>query len=553
MGVVDSAGKDRLILNGMYLNLFLEALPFRYEKLRDILAFTKHGSYMASWDLKSGYFHVPIHPAYWKYFGFRIGGVIFYFKVLPFGFAQACYVFTKVMQEPVFELRKRGIPLSSYIDDAYTAADTFCRCARQSSLSAIFMGALGVFRGLPKCNLTPEQLLKWLGFLIDTQEKLFKVGPAKLEKLKAALADLMSNPSTSARGLARIAGRIISTGPAIAPAALYRRSLFQAMKGSITWDQIFPTSELVKETAQFWLLNLERFNGRRWWPRPVSIKVKVDASGVGFGGILTEGGRELPFKGTFSESQAEGSSTARETRGYAAALVVAAQEFPSELHEASVLLKGDNQGAISALNQFRSPVSEINEVLKGVFELCAEFKADVIGRWIPRENLTEADALSREPDPNDWGISKEIYEEACSIAGVSPVVDLFASDVHHTTSQFVSHFFTPGCCAVDAIRLDWSGLIPKGQVAWVFPPSKYVSTAISLAERYKIEMLLCLSIRQGSNEMIQIRQLREAKVSQILAVPKKASSCTPSGRVPSNSLNPAFLELGIMHIAWTDK
>jgi hypothetical protein len=123
-----------------------------YEKLRDVLAFTKNGSYMASWDLKSDYFHVPLHLAYWKYFAFKIGSVVFYFKVLPFGFAQACYVFTRVMQEPVFELRKRGIPLPSYIDDAYTA-ETFCRCARQSSLSAIFMGALGAFLGLPKCHL----------------------------------------------------------------------------------------------------------------------------------------------------------------------------------------------------------------------------------------------------------------------------------------------------------------------------------------------------------------------------------------------------------------
>jgi hypothetical protein len=63
MGVVDLAGKDRLICNMRYPNLFLEALPFRYERLMDILAFTKKGSFMATWDLKSGYYHVPIHPA----------------------------------------------------------------------------------------------------------------------------------------------------------------------------------------------------------------------------------------------------------------------------------------------------------------------------------------------------------------------------------------------------------------------------------------------------------------------------------------------------------
>jgi hypothetical protein len=251
MGIADSAGKDRLICNARYPNLFLEALPFRYEKLRDLLAFTKHGSFLATWDLKFGYFHVPIHPDYRKYFCFKIGGIVFYFKVLCFGFAQACYVFTKVMQEPIFELRKRGIPISSYIDDALTAARTFHRCARQSALSALFMGALGAFLGLPKCVLTPEQILKWLGFMIDTCKETFTVDESKLEKIKAVLRETIRQPETTPRTLARVAGKIISTSPAIMPAALFSRSLFQAMKGRSSWNMIFPTPENVKETAEF--------------------------------------------------------------------------------------------------------------------------------------------------------------------------------------------------------------------------------------------------------------------------------------------------------------
>jgi hypothetical protein len=91
-------------------------------------------------------------------------------------------------------------------------------------------------------------------------------------------------------------------------------------------------------------------------------------------------------------------------RGYAAGLAVAAQQFPQVLSEAAILIEGDNQGGIAALNSFRSPVAEINEVLKGIFEICAELRADVIGKWIPRGELTEADALSREPDATDWGL-----------------------------------------------------------------------------------------------------------------------------------------------------
>jgi hypothetical protein len=550
MGIADSAGKDKLICNAKYPNLFLEALPFRYEKLQDLLAFTKHGSFLATWDLKSGYFHVPIHPAYWKYFCFKIGGIVFYFKVLCFGFAQACYVFTKVMQEPIFELRKRGIPISSYIDDALTAARTFHRCARQSALYALFMGALGAYLGLPKCVLTPEQLLKWLGFMIDTCEESFTVGESKLDKIKAVLREVVREPDTTPRTLARVAGKIISTSPAIMPAALFSRSLFQAMTGHSSWDTIFPTPEVVKETAEFWLANIDRLNGRKWWPKSTALRVAVDASGVGYGGHITSDGQTVPFVGTFTPEQATSSSTAREVWGYAAALQAAAQRFPQALRGAAILIEGDNQGAISALNHLRSPVTEINEILKGVFNLCAQFKADVIGRWIPREQLTEADALSREPDSTDWGIAEEIFRSACARFECYPSLDMFASDAHHTVRKFVSQFFSPGCAAVDALRLNWADVIEAGESIWVFPPHQCVSTALSLIERYKVDALICMPVKVGSNELIQLTQLDRAKVSKPFFVPRQSNSCFFSARVPQNSPNPAFLELGIIHISW---
>jgi hypothetical protein len=199
LGVAESAGKLRLICNARYINLFLESLPFRYERLRDILTFMEEGSFMATWDLKAGYFHVPIHPKFRKYFAFRVGGVTFAFNVLCFGFAQACYVFTKVMQEPVFELRRRGIPISYYIDDGYTAARTYIRCLRQSATSGQFFSALGAYFGLPKCQFDPVQLLRWLGFLIDSERQEFRLSESKVEKLKEAFRRAMSEPSTSAK------------------------------------------------------------------------------------------------------------------------------------------------------------------------------------------------------------------------------------------------------------------------------------------------------------------------------------------------------------------
>jgi hypothetical protein len=453
----------------MYPNLFLEAMPFKYERLRDILAFTQKGSSMATWDLKSGYYHVPIHPDAQKYFCFKVGGVTFYFKVLCFGFAQACYVFTKVMQEVAMEFRKRGIPLSSYIYDGFTAAPTPTKCLRQSSLCALLLGALGAFLGIPKCQLTPDMLVKWLGFLIDSEEQMFKVSDLKLAKVKSALEEMLQTPTTSSRKLAALARKIVALSPAVLPAALYSRRFYQAMTGDSNWDTVFPTTDAVRKTAEFWLQNLDSFNGRRWWPRPIELRLEVDASGVGFGGTLTTNKLvKIPFLGTFTEAQARQSSTAREMRGYAAAIDAATKQLPDVIRGSSILLIGDNQGAIPALNQLRSSVPEIHESLEKVFQLCLQHDFDIVASWVPRDNLAEADELSRRPDASDWGINQSIFGQLCSWFGSTPNVDLFALDTHHVVNQYYTRFYTPGCTGVHPFKLNWSELVGPADLAWIF-------------------------------------------------------------------------------------
>lgn len=47
-GVASTAGKLRLICDARALNIFLKNLPFQYEKLRDVIAYTKAGYFMVT-------------------------------------------------------------------------------------------------------------------------------------------------------------------------------------------------------------------------------------------------------------------------------------------------------------------------------------------------------------------------------------------------------------------------------------------------------------------------------------------------------------------------
>lgn len=277
----------------------------------------------------------------------------------------------------------------------------------------------------------------------------------------------------------------------------------------------------------------------------------MDASGVGFGGSArTQSGREFRIAGTFSQTEAQGSSAEREIAGYAAALQVITEQAPDELAGRSVLVIGDSQAGVNALIKFRSPVPFINSALKKVVELNGNYDFDVTTRWVPRENLAEADALSREPDPSDWALSPAVFRDVTRFFAVQPAVDLFASGEQHVAAAFVSKYYTPGCAGVNAQAQDWKILVLDGQCAWIFPPPGLAGVAINLLQRFQIEALLCVSAPEGSMIKTQVAAIAPRALNKVFRIPKLEDSCRPSLRVPRGTKNPAFLGLCVWHVVW---
>jgi hypothetical protein len=237
-------------------------------------------------------------------------------------------------------------------------------------------------------------------------------------------------------------------------------------------------------------------------------------------------------------------------RGYAAAIDTAIRCFPDSIKGSLILITGDNQGAIFALNEFRSPVQSIHESLDKVFQLCLKLDFDIVARWVPRKNLKEADELSRRPDASDWGINPSLFNQICTWFQVAPAIDLFASSSHHVVDKYLTRFYTPGCAGVHALKLNWSQVVGPQEIAWIFPPTKICSQVVSLIQQFKIDALLCVPALVGSNELIQIQSLQGARVSAPFEIPRSADSCTPSCRVPAQALNPAFLEIKVFLIQW---
>ncbi|GAQ90234.1 Reverse transcriptase [Klebsormidium nitens] len=430
LGVVNLP-KGRLVVNARYVNLFFKKHAFKYETLREVLTFLTQASFFTTWDFKAGYYHVLINPAYRKYFGIKIGEVYMHYNAMCFGWSEACFLYTLLTQELSKEIRLRAVPVSSYLDDGLTGDVDFYRCLWATVFIIKLLTLCGAVFSIPKCNLWPQQEGPWLGFLIETVAQRFSVAPAKMEKLRTALRGLAESADVTPRELAKAA----------------------------------------KRTAELFLQRLPEWNGRRWFPRCVMAEAGLDASETGFGGtIQVPGGEKLTVVGTLAEEERSMSSTARETVAFLRVLTEAYERAGEVLRGAAVLLKGDNQGAVRAVNAMNSRAPDVNAALRQLFELCAEGDFDVVAQWKPRAEMQEEDDLSKFQESSDWGLSAERVRRILGEFGVEPALDLFASDTWHVSDRFFSQHITPGCLGADALRVDWRDLLAPGEISWIFPP-----------------------------------------------------------------------------------
>jgi hypothetical protein len=543
--------KGRLVLDGGYVNAFTKHVPFKYETLREILSFLGERGFFSTWDFKAGYYHVLIHPRFRTYFGFRIGKAYFHYNALCFGWSEACYAYTLVTQEAARELRLREIPVSSYLDDGFTGDEKMLRCLWIIIMVIRFLTLLGAVFSLQKCKFWPSQEGDWLGFVVDSTAQEFRVSETKQEKVRATLKELAQAEPVTPRLLARVAGRIISMGPAVLQASLYSRPLFEAIQGKLSWDQIFPTLEAAKETARMFLEHLGDWNGRRWFPRRILLEAASDASDFGFGGTMKIAERPtFELVGSLSESEIKMSSTAREMLGFQKILQQAAEKLPEILRDSAILVIGDNQGAVAALNKFSSTAPDVAASLKEIFKLCSNVDFDVVAQWKPRDELALEDGLSRVPDATDWGLAPGVRSVIIEEFG-TPCTDLFASDLWHVAPVFITPRFMPGCAGVDALHLDWRILIPAEGLAWIFPPVRAIPLVIQRIREFKTNSILIVPEASFTNWWLELHALRmAAKLEGPLVLNRSTDVCIPSRRVPRGTLNPALFKLRVFKITW---
>ena len=143
------------------------------ETLFSIIAALQPQEWITKIDLKDAYHHILVHVNIWKYFRFVVAGVVYQFRVLPFGLSTAPREFTKTLAPVVQLLRTQGIRVHAYLDDWIIRAHCREQSLEHTQYILQLLQSLGWTINWDKSMLQPSRILDFLGLHFNLEQALF--------------------------------------------------------------------------------------------------------------------------------------------------------------------------------------------------------------------------------------------------------------------------------------------------------------------------------------------------------------------------------------------
>ena len=357
--------------------------------------YLKKGKFMFSFDLKSGYHHIDIHPEQTQYLGFswKFGNIIRYFKflVLPFGLSSAPYIFTKIMRVMVKKCRSEGKEIILYLDDGLGIGNSLSEANVHAKAIHKDLIEAGFILNDEKSKWQPRQTCQWLGFLLDTKEGVIAPVNSKINRIKEETTKAIDSQRMHVKAVASIVGQIISMTPALGNITrLMTRSMLADVQASPSWNKLITISKESKRELEFWSECISRL-------KPVKMKndfvyqrvIYSDASEVGAGGYIVDV-NGASAQGSWDECQKIKSSTWRELK----AVQIVLKSFISLLSGTGVKWFSDSQNVVRII-EVGSSNTELQEIAYSIYSICVENGISLRMEWVPRSLNDKADSLSR--------------------------------------------------------------------------------------------------------------------------------------------------------------
>uniref|UniRef100_A0A8D8QUR0 Enzymatic polyprotein n=1 Tax=Cacopsylla melanoneura TaxID=428564 RepID=A0A8D8QUR0_9HEMI len=377
---------------------------------------------------------------------------------LPFGLSSAPQIFAKVSNWVAGYLRGLGLRIVVYLDDFLLASQDPQLLLSQTNSAIDILQSLGWIINFKKSQLTPIQVLQFLGIMWNPSLDVKYLPQGKRNLIQEYLVKVVTSGLWSWKIAMKIIG-FLSFAAFVIPFGRihYRR---------IQWGcrhlprsqplKLFSIPEVTLVQIQWWLPALHRVS--HIFARNPEVFITTDASDSGWGVLMND----RTSMGTWSAAQEIWHINVKELFAVRKALELNLLFLRGK----SILVQSDNLTVVAYIRKEGGTRSlPLLRETESLFHLAESNNIFLTASYIPGIYNNIADSLSRQKALPDWHLSEVMLKWIFQQWG-TPVIDLFATKSSAVVPMYVSRSaLDRQAYFIDAFSRSWT--FP---LAWVFPP-----------------------------------------------------------------------------------
>ena len=405
------------------LNQYVAASPFILPTPWDVRPCLKPGSRFAKYDIRDGFFHVPVHVDSRRHLVVRHPGTgrLMWAPRLPFGFGRSPELFCGLMEAIADKLRGRcsgrGIHFFVFVDDWLVVGDDEDLTLEGCSMLEDELRLLGI-SWAPNKHRGPAEVMEFLGLLLSNLGGVPSISLTRKRRdgLLQEIAEWRQwssaerregrEPRADPRELAVLLGKLVFSsqvvwnGRAFMQAMLssfagceidWRRGKVSFRGGSFTKRMVLPGG--FWDDLDWWGEHLLERYSVPWTEveTPTAAIMGTDASGWGSGQLAwIDGGRE-EGQLLFTSAETRRPINWRELSG----IVRAVELFGARLSGRTVLMETDNMAAKCSAAKGASHAEDMQELIRRLTRACERHRIRLKLTHTPGLKLDRPDHTSR--------------------------------------------------------------------------------------------------------------------------------------------------------------
>ena len=406
-------------------NLHADSRPFRLPKVTDVRHVCKESSQFAKYDIRDGFWHVPIHEGSRNKLLMRhpASGRILRCTRLPFGFKNSPVEFCEMTEALAQKMRERagsGVHFFVFVDDFLVVGDTEELTRYGCSVLEDVLTEFGI-QWAPHKRRGPARVIEFLGQLISNSPnapRCIALTEKRQQKLKIMLESWWSKRrgdhdrvEVNPRELAVLLGHLVFASQCVPNGRTFMQSMLSSFKGLVVdwrrgsvrhlggpWSKMWVNASFF-EDVEWWTSHLERANcvpliKRAQVGEPVAL-VGTDASDYAAGGLSYVDGQREEVKLVFTEAERRRPINWRELLGILRTIQVWGPRHIGH----RVLVESDNMAAVATASQLKSKAEDMQELVRRILEEVKKNNLQLRVTHTPGKKLNRPDEISRPGDP----------------------------------------------------------------------------------------------------------------------------------------------------------